>query len=329
MDDSGHNSDSKQEQELPDTWNPVLSQSFSSFSDDLAFLEEPGLEFPNVDENLETGFDQSLGVEDDSVGSPSTLDAGVALGADRSTELQVLEESSGSDGRRYNLDTALSVAFNTTVADQPKQVWETGIWKFIFGPPDSTMDFGVWGQPVTRPIPTSWGIEYAETETQVDEHGKRKHSHSCTFMDVVSFKPDVPWKDQRESDLQRSINLWVAVTSRWAAECSLRRQLDQLKDSDECFNMFAHVFSGRAPVTIRKRGMAIVKLCDHLEDRGAELFPMQELTFYRFLCAERMSGAPPTRLKGMLQAVTFCRHVLDMPELQGVLDSRRCRSSLR
>ena len=38
MDDSGHNSDSKQEQELPDTWNPVLSQSFSSFSDDLAFL---------------------------------------------------------------------------------------------------------------------------------------------------------------------------------------------------------------------------------------------------------------------------------------------------
>ena len=121
--------------------------------------------------------------------------------------------------------------------------------------------------------------------------------------------------------------LWAAVTSRWAEECSLRRQLNQLGDADEQFNMFAHVFSGRAPVTIRKRGMSILKLCDYLENRGAEPFPMKELTFYRFLCAERMAGAPPTRLKGFLQAVTFCRHVLDMPELQVVLDSRRCKGA--
>ena len=52
MDDSGLNSDSKQEQEGPDSWNPVFTHSFSSFSDDLAFLGEPGLEFPNADVNL-------------------------------------------------------------------------------------------------------------------------------------------------------------------------------------------------------------------------------------------------------------------------------------
>ena len=93
--------------------------------------------------------------------------------------------------------------------------------------------------------------------------------------------------------------------------------------------MLAHVFSGRAPVTIRKRGTAILKLCDYLEMNHLGNFPMDELTMYRFLCDQRGQGAPSSRLQGTIQAIAFCRHVLDMQELQPILDSKRCSGVAR
>eukprot|EP00435_Cladocopium_sp_Y103_P035983 s1997_g9.t1 len=120
-----------------------------------------------------------------------------------------------------------------------------------------------------------------------------------------------------------------------ASTCGLQSQADGQMAAHSCANCMRcgtrvsdsiclHMFSLAGPITIRKRGVAILKLCDHLEDHYLEPFPMMELTFYRFLCSERMTGAPPSRLKGFLQAVAFCRHVLDVTELQSILDSKRC-----
>ena len=148
-------------------------------------------------------------------------------------------------------------------------------------------------------------------------------------MDVVSFKPDVPWRDQREADLQRSIKLWIAVTSKWDDGCNLVCRLGEMRNEAEVFDMFAQVFSGRAPVTVRKRGMAILKLCDYLEENKLERFPMKELTCYRFMRLQQSEGAPASRLQGTIQALTFCRHVLDVVELQEVLDSKRCQGVSR
>eukprot|EP00435_Cladocopium_sp_Y103_P037042 s2725_g9.t1 len=301
---------------------------FTSFSDDLenlnAFLEESdraGNETPHV----ESLFASEAGeVEGVSMCSPTTLASEVIPEQGYNNVNSDVERSSGSDGQRYNFEAALSVAYNSTAADQPKQLWETGVWKYIFGDDSASMDFDVWGPAVTRPVPSDWGMETTSFDIPGTVSGKRSHAQSCNFMDAVSFKPDVPWKDQREADLQRSINLWVAVTSRWDEDCSLMRKLNEMRDEREKFNMFAHVLSGRAPVTIRKRGTAILKICDHLEDHDLEPFPMREITLYRFLCSEKQLGAPSSRLKGFLQAITFCRHVLDVEELQVVLNSKRC-----
>ena len=148
-------------------------------------------------------------------------------------------------------------------------------------------------------------------------------------MDVVSFKPDVPWPEQRDADLQRGIMLWTGVTSKWSDSCSLLGKIADMRNEAEVFNMFAHVFSGRAPVTVRKRGTAILRVCNYLESEMLELFPMKEITFYRFLCHEQLHGAPASRLQGYIQAIAFCRHVLDVQELQTVLDSKRCSGVAR
>ena len=43
------------------------------------------------------------------------------------------------------------------------------------------------------------------------------------------------------------------------------RSWTRLQDEHEVFRMFAHLFSGRAPATIRKRGHAVLRVCDCLE----------------------------------------------------------------
>ena len=56
---------------------------------------------------------------------------------------------------------------------------------------------------------------------------------------------------------------------------------------------------------------------------------MCEKDFYAFLCHERNSGAPVSRLSGYLQAVTFCRYVLDIESLDSVVKSARCKGTAK
>ena len=229
-----------------------------------------------------------------------------------------------SDAGRVNFDAVLNVAFNSLSSEIPLQVWETGIWKHIFGDSEADLDYGVWGPQAHRPVPSAWGVDHKILEQADLESRKRSRAQTCNYMDVVAFKPDVPWTEQREADLQRGINLWIGVTSRWNPRCSFMEKLAEMEDEREVFNMFAHVFSGRAPATIRKRGHAVLRVCDHLETSNREPFPMTELILYRYLCSEKMAGAPSSRLMGVMQAMAFCRHVLDMAEIQPLLDSKRC-----
>ena len=48
-------------------------------------------------------------------------------------------------------------------------------------------------------------------------------------------------------------------------------------------------------------------VCHYLESVGGNRFPLSERDMYAFLCSERNSGAPSSRLKGFMQAVAFCR----------------------
>ena len=43
--------------------------------------------------------------------------------------------------------------------------------------------------------------------------------------------------------------------------------------------------------------MAILKVCDYLEDHQLERFPMRELTLYRFMCSQLAEGALPAVFK--------------------------------
>lgn len=132
-----------------------------------------------------------------------------------------------------------------------------------------------------------------------------------SFFDVVKDKPDISWQERRDSDLQRSVKFWMALVDRWDSKCSLSCSVAELGSTGRIFKMFAHLFAGRAPITVRKRAYSIMRLCDFLESVG-RVFPCNERLFYDFLCSEQLSNAPQSRMKGYMQSVNFVRYVMSV-----------------
>ena len=95
---------------------------------------------------------------------------------------------------------------------------------------------------------------------------------------------------------------------------------------DDALQMLADIFSGKSPSTLRKRALAIMKMCDHADLVDVK-FPWRESDMYAFICHEQHCGAPVSRIKGYMQTVTFCRFVLEVKELQPILESVRCKGA--
>lgn len=128
------------------------------------------------------------------------------------------------------------------------------------------------------------------------------------------------WQEERESLLQGALKRWLVVCSHFHAKTVIRRQIDWAPDEQK-LTLLADVFRGRAPATLLKRVRAVEKLCHHFGPGG---FPASEQSVYDFFNLERGLGAPPSRLKGFMEAINFCHHVLSMDELACVISSRRC-----
>ena len=113
---------------------------FNSFSDDLQIMRREG-EPGNVDtndaytDNLFGTVEPLQGDEGLSVCSPTTIATQDVYGGRGSDFLHGMGSTDvhGRDSASsFNFDAALNVAFNSTESEQPKQVWETGICKYIF-----------------------------------------------------------------------------------------------------------------------------------------------------------------------------------------------------
>ena len=118
----------------------------------------------------------------------------------------------------------------------------------------------------------------------------------------------------------------MALVNRWDSGCSLVSSTLELQDTGRIFTMFAHLFAGRSPVTVKKRCYSIMRICDYVEGRGVS-FPCSERSFYDFLCSEQSAKAPQSRLKGYMQSVNFVRHVMSVHELEPLTVSARCKGA--
>ena len=127
---------------------------------------------------------------------------------------------------------------------------------------------------------------------------KRKKS-ADTYKEVVRHRVDISWREQTDAAPQSSVKLWYMLISRWDMSCKIYQSLLEAIDEGAALRMLLDIFAGKSPYMLRKRALALMRLCDYLESYLMELFPVCEKDFYAFSCHERNSGAPTSRLQSM------------------------------
>ena len=227
----------------------------------------------------------------------------------------------------FDINRSVRIALQGQSVAVPKQLWESGVWQSIFSErsPLETFNVNVFGQELHRPSGYNMPAELEE-----DVGASKKSSRVQKRYDqVVKLKPDLTWKEQTDAALQSSIKLWCMLIGRWKDTCAMYIELHIFRWESDALTMLLDIFAARSPYTLRKRALALMHMCDYLEENWQPAFPIDERLMYAFLCAERELGAPTSRLKGYMQAVTFCRFVLDLKELDPVINSARCRGTTK
>ena len=238
------------------------------------------------------------------------------------TELGTCEQAANNIS---NVDTTLHVrlALQSQTPDVPRPVWETGIWNVIFGQGDLLDAYKTFGPDTKRPaiVPDVSGGATASSSF-------KRLRGSKGYSSVVKFKPDIAWQEQQDAFLQSALKLWYIAVCRWDEVCAFRIQLHELAMEEEALQMLSDVFAGKSPSTLRKRVLAVMKMCDYAESIDAR-FPWSEAVMYSFICHEKRLGAPVSRVKGFMQTIAFCRFVLEVKELQPILESARCKGAAK
>ena len=94
----------------------------------------------------------------------------------------------------------------------------------------------------------------------------------------------------------------------WTGEDQIVHMLQAKTDFRGQCQIIVDILHHKAPGTLLKRCNSISRLVNDLHAHELE-FPCSESELYDHLCRQRILGAPASRLKSLLEAVTFVRHV--------------------
>ena len=297
---------------------------FGSFSNLVGVSELPDIETVPGDLTLDDIEEQSASENctDDQIDQSFQL-----VGSEHGTGVldEALDQPSSSASTQFDIDKSVRMALQDQRVELPKQVWEVGVWSHIFSNSSFEETFNLFGQELHRPTSVAKPLP---AETSVEALNKKAKTTE-SFQQVVRFKPDISWKEQVDAALQSSVKLWYLLIQRWKVDCAMYIETHEFRMETDALTMLLDIFAGRSPYTLRKRALAVMRICDFLETNYRPSFPIPESTMYLFLCCEREAGAPVSRLKGYMQAINFCRYVFDMTELEETVNSARCKGSTR
>ena len=230
-------------------------------------------------------------------------------------------DSEPASSARVNFEHAVGAAWNSLTTDHSEPIWNTGFWKCIFGN-DSLGD--ALSQQFKRPMPVGDFVESELGET--DKRQKVSLPQPVVgplFQSCVKSTDDVSWQEKREALLQKALRHWLVLTLSWRSDIEFVVCLKGCDSTNSQLIMLGDVFRGKAPSTLNKRANSMKLLCQKLSETGV-VFPCSESELYRVLCDLRSSGAPPTRGKGILEAVAFVRYTMGILECDALLKGRRC-----
>ena len=234
--------------------------------------------------------------------------------------------ASNSDSK-IDFSNVLQSASQSLTSKPVRNVWEDGVWGCIFGNDSLMQAWSSTGLQFYRPQQTL-GVP-ANSVVEPHQLAKKQVRLSEDFHDVVKFKTDATWQEQCESGWQETIKLWLTIVARWDHRIHLVKLIANASDDSEAFEIFSDIFKGRSHKTLRKRALAIGRICNFLDDEFKPPFPICEQDLYSFMKNEQKQGAPASRLSGYVQSINFCVHVMGVDELADCTNSKRCKGAAK
>ena len=134
-------------------------------------------------------------------------------------------------------------------------------------------------------------------------------------MDVVSQCTAQTWQEQRDSMWEVAVRRWHSSIMTWVGDDTVIGLIQSKPDFRAQCQIIVDVLHNRAPSTLLKRCNSVSRLVNDLQKNQID-FPCTENELYEYLCSHRDSGAPRSRLKSLLEALTFVRHVFGVVALE-------------
>ena len=225
----------------------------------------------------------------------------------------------------FDVPSAVAAAHRGLPEQGMKFLWEGGFWQQIFGPSDPLEN--MYGSIFKRPeAPLLEESEMPPRKT-VRPSGSTVGAVHGSFLDAVRDREVLGWKQKRDKERAEALSLWEVLIMSWPSNLSVISQLRAATPAARK-SMVEDLLGGKAPATLRKRYRSILGYDLFLKARNVG-FPGTEEHFYTYLCMLRDEGKPASSRKAVLEAVTFSRYVLGIPELMPLGESKRCHGSVR
>lgn len=230
--------------------------------------------------------------------------------------------------------------FSAVLADASRHVkhtdldlpWETPDWKCIFDPLHSDLE-DMHPPPfhkLKRPkFLDDYNFPAGSSGDVVAVQGHvNAQSQVPAYAIAVKRRKDVYWTEKRESELQRALKKWYAIVSNWPPSCECSLELAKCSTVESAFEMLGDYLAGKAPATLVKRANSFVFFQNAAEMHGID-FPYLETDFYHVLKQLRHDGHSSSRLKSVIEAITFVRYSFQIDVLHGITTSKRCLGAVR
>jgi hypothetical protein len=222
----------------------------------------------------------------------------------------------------FNFENLLAHAIRN-VAESPVQLpWESDEWACIFDPTHDPLETLVpQFEPKLKVPKLIHDRPVCESNAPVDDP-----SHALSqplFTIAVSRRKDQVWTEKREAELQRALMKWDTIIRNWPDAWRCKLELVACSTVNESMNLLGDYLSGKAPSTLVKRANSMVFLHTTLQQLGF-FWPVGEPDMYRIIKTLHSSGNSTSRLKSILEAITFCRYSFDIEDLHPITVSKRC-----
>ena len=222
-----------------------------------------------------------------------------------------------------NMLSHSSLQRTTTLPDFP---WETSGWKAIFDDNHDALAMlnpsNMFSDPA---IPASMGGADEVVEQLVAEKKRVAPLDRKVpiYTIAVGHRHDSSWEEKREADMQRSLMKWAGIVSSWSPDVSsFSMSAEEMQPTEVC-GQLGHYFAGKAPATLIKRANSMIFVMEFAFKLGY-MFPYSEPKLYSLFKTLKAAGNTCSRMKGVMEALTFCRYVFDIDELHKSISSKRC-----